>query len=111
MDECHTCQFEEIGLNLDDSPIVDQDNCKESPTEITKVKCPSWARTGCFVGDSVQLSDDGNDIVNIYRHSSKIAHPSVGPNISKIEEFFLQIYKFSLKSMRVFRIFKNNLTI
>lgn len=70
VDECYTCTHEEIGFGLENSPIVDQMNCKEEPTEITKTKCMSWARAGCFIGDSVQLSEEGNDIVNVYRGCS-----------------------------------------
>merc|ERR1711868_192555 len=48
----------------------DQTNCKEQPTEITKVKCPSWARHACFVGDGVQKDDGNNEFVNVYRGCS-----------------------------------------
>ena len=70
MEECYTCTYEEIGFDLETSPIVDQLNCKEAPTELTKSACPSWAKAGCFVGDSVQLSEEGDDIVNVYRGCS-----------------------------------------
>ena len=57
--ECHTCAHEEMHNGIPDFDILpDQTNCKEEPTEITKVKCPSWARHACFVGDGVQKVRD-----------------------------------------------------
>jgi hypothetical protein len=38
VDECYTCSFEEIGAPITNNPIVDQNNCKEKPTELTKTK-------------------------------------------------------------------------
>ena len=67
MDECYTCTHEEIGFGFG---IIDELNCKEEPTESSKQTCPSWARAGCFVGDSVQLTGDGSDVVNVYRGCS-----------------------------------------
>ena len=65
--ECYSCTLEEITSG---NPVNDQYNCKDKPAEQTKRSCPTWAQSGCFVGDGVQKSDDDSDVVNIYRGCS-----------------------------------------
>ena len=72
--ECYNCRFNEITGNNHD----DVEQCKESPIEETKTDCPRWARSACFVADTVVKEDDGSDLVAIYRGCSAFTEEQFG---------------------------------